>query len=135
MFHMRRELYDQIETLAESIRKTEEYAAMKQAEEAGKSDAALARCEQEYNEIKEKLEQELSKNEKDFDLIGALVREMDDVSEQMKPMPAYQDIQQKRAEFEKMMQAVTDVLHSIVLPDIACSCHGDCGSCPGCGSR
>lgn len=135
MFHMSRDTYDKIEALAKSLRDSDEYKALKEAEDAGENDKELSACVAAFIEKRQKLEDETLKDEKDFDLIGALTREIDEENERMMAMSAYKRILEARKGFNSMMAAVNDVMQAIMFPDVQCSCSGDCASCGGCSSQ
>lgn len=132
MFHMSREIYDKTEELARLIAQGPEFTAMKRAEADGQRDAQLAACVAAYAEKQRLLEAEIGKDEKDFDLIGALTREIDEIGGQMAAIPAYQAMRQARDDYDSLLQGVNDVLRNIIEPDIRCACSGDCASCGGC---
>ena len=133
MFHMSREIYDKIEELAHLLTQSEEFQAMKRAEKESEADPALAACMTSYNAKRAQLEDEADKEEKDFDAISELTRELDEISAQMYALPAYHARQQARIPFNQLMQGVVEVLQNVVEPDVQCSCRGNCASCGGCG--
>lgn len=132
MFHMSREIYEKIEELAKLITESEEYQKMKTAEQLASQDPSLSAKEDAYMQTRQQLEAELSKEDKDFDRIGALTYELDDISEAMHRLPMYMLRQQTRQDFAALMNGVSDVLQNIVEPDIQCSCSGNCSNCGGC---
>lgn len=133
MFHMSREIYDKIEELGRLIAGSPEFAAVKQAEAEGQKNPQLTGFVAQYAGKQKLLEDEILKDDKDFDKIGALTRELDEISEQMHAIPAYAAMRQARDEFDALMQGVNDVLRSVVEPDVQCSCRGNCAECGGCG--
>ena len=135
MFHMSREMYDAVEALGRLIASSDEYKAMKAAEAAGESDAALSACVAQFIAKRQALEAETRRDDKDFDKIGALTHELDDISGQMHALPAYQAMQQARSDFDALMQGVNEALQGIINPDVQCSCSGNCDGCAGCGQN
>lgn len=133
MFHMSREIYDKIEELARLIADSEEFRAMKRTAKISAEDAQAAPLLAEYREKQQALEAELEKDERDFDRVGALTRELDELGEALNTLPAYHAAQLARQEYDALLQGVADVLQSVIDPDIQCSCRGDCSECPGCG--
>ena len=133
MFHMSREIYDKIAELGQLVTQSNEYQAMKQAEKTGEADPALSACVAQYMGKRTLLEKETAKDDKDFDAIGELTRELDDISTRMYQLPAYAEMQQARKQFNALMQGIVEVLQNVVEPDVQCSCSGNCESCGGCG--
>ena len=80
----------------------------------------------------QKMEEETMKDDKDFDLIAALAREIDEESQRMKSIPAYEKLQKAREEYNMLMSGINDVLYATLYPDTSCSCSGNCATCGGC---
>lgn len=135
MFHMTRTVYFKAQELGELLAASEECKALEKAEAAGQLDKALSACVAEYAQSREELEELTRAEEKDFPKIGALTRELDDITERMHALPAYQAIIAARADFDAMMQAVNDVVQSALNPDAAGGCSGNCQGCSGCAHR
>lgn len=132
MFHMSRAIYDKAVELGRLMAESETFLALKAAEEAGQNDPELSQCISIYLEKRQKLESETMKDDKDFDLIAALAREIDEESQRMNAIPAYEKIQQARHEYNMLMSGINDVLSATMYPDNICSCSGDCATCGGC---
>jgi len=133
MFHMSRAIYDKAVELGRLMAESETFLALKAAEEAGQNDPELSQCISIYLEKRQKLESETMKDDKDFDLIAALAREVDEESQRMNSLPAYEKIQQARSEYNMLMSGINDVLYATLYPDASCSCSGNCATCGGCG--
>ena len=111
MFHMRREIYDQVEALAGLVRESPEFQAVRRAEDEGKKDARLVALTAEYAMKRRALEDEMTAN------------------------PVCQAMRQARGEYEALLQGIGDVLRNVLEPDVQCDCSGDCASCGGCDRR
>ena len=135
MFHMSREIYDQVEALAGLVRESPEFQAVRRAEDEGKKDAQLVALTAEYAMKRRALEDEIAKDEKNFDLIGALSREIGELEDEMTANPVCQAMRQARGEYEALLQGIGDVLRNVLEPDVQCDCSGDCASCGGCDRR
>lgn len=132
MFHMSRAIYDKAVELGKLMAQSDTFIALKNAEEAGQNDPELSQCISSYLEKRQQMEEETMKDEKDFDLIAALAREIDEESQRMNALPAYEKIQQARNEYNMLMSGINDVLYATLYPDASCACSGDCASCGGC---
>ena len=131
MFHMTQEIYFKARELSQLLSESAEFKAMRQAEDDGEKDPALSACVAAYLEKRQQLEKETAKDEKDFNQIGALTRELDEIDQQMQKIPAYQTLQKARGDFSAMMQAISDILQSVMYPENN-GCTGDCSNCSGC---
>ncbi|MBR5231895.1 MAG: YlbF family regulator [Clostridia bacterium] len=134
MFHMPRTIYDKAAELGRLMAESEIFLTLKKAEEEGQNDPELSKCISAYLEKRERMEEETMKDEKDFDLIAALAREIDEENQLMKTIPAYQRIQEAKAEYNNLMSGINDILYAMLYPDVSCSCSGNCATCGGCSS-
>ena len=132
MFHMSREIYDKIEELACLIANGPEFQAVKQARQAARAEPRLTDLQKAYATLRHRLDEATDAEQKDFDLLAALTRELEDATEQMRLIPAYNRLEQAQTEYEQLMQGMDDVLRSLVDPDVQCSCRSSCASCEGC---
>ena len=132
MFHMTRAIYDKAVELGKLMAESETFINLKAAEEAGQNDPELSNCISTYLEKRQKMEEETMKDDKDFDLIAALAREIDEESQRMKSIPAYEKLQKAREEYNMLMSGINDVLYATLYHDTSCSCSGNCATCGGC---
>lgn len=118
--------------LAQEIAKSPEYIAMRAAEDAASQDEALAQAASHYSELHQQLEDISMQENPDFDQMGALTREMEEVQQQLQALPLAAAMRSARQDFMAMMQAVNGELSKLLSPGGASSCSGDCHSCSGC---
>ena len=136
MFKLHYNVYEKVEELAKLLAQSSEYTELQAAEDAGEKDPELSACVAAFIEKRQQLENETMKDEKDFDLIGALTREIDEENDKMKTLPAYKRILDARSDFNAMMAAVNEVLQAVMFPDAeTAACGGDCSCCQGCGGH
>ena len=127
MFKLHYNVYEKVEELAKLLAQSSEYTELQAAEDAGEKDPELSACVAAFIEKRQQLENETMKDEKDFDLIGALTREIDEENDKMKTLPAYKRILDARSDFNAMMAAVNEVLQAVMFPDAdTAACGGDC---------
>ena len=117
MFKLHYNVYEKVEELAKLLAQSSEYTELQAAEDAGEKDPELSACVAAFIEKRQQLENETMKDEKDFDLIGALTREIDEENDKMKTLPAYKRILDARSDFNAMMAAVNEVLQAVMFPD------------------
>ena len=135
MFHMSREIYEKIEELGRLVTASEEFRNMKLTEKYSLEDPKIASLLLEYNGKQQLLYAELDKDDKDFDKIGALSRELSEAGDALDAIPLYKAAKEARQEYDALMQGIADVLRSVVEPQVQCSCSGRCDNCPGCGQQ
>lgn len=134
MFHMSKVIYDKAAELGKLVAESEQFKNLQMLEEAGEKDPELSACVAAYLEKRQKLEDETLKDEKDFDVIAALTREIEEESQHMNQIPAYKNLQQARKDYNAMMSAINEVMYFVMYPDAngGCSCSGNCSTCSGC---
>lgn len=132
MFHMTRAIYDKAVELGKLMAESDTFINLKAAEDAGQNDPELSKCIANYMEKRQQMEEETMKDDKDFDLIAALAREIDEESQRMNKLPAYEKLQEARKEYNMLMSGINDVLYATLYPDTSCSCSGNCATCGGC---
>ena len=129
---MTRAIYDKAVELGKLIADSDTFAALSAAENAAESDPELTKCIANFMEKRQQMEEETMKDDKDFDLIAALAREIDEEQQHMNKLPAYEKLQEARNEYNMLMSGINDVLYATLYPDTSCSCSGNCATCGGC---
>ena len=131
---MSQQVIDKAKELAAVIAQSPEYIAMRATEDAAGQDEALKEMFRQYDSIHRDIEEATLKNEPDFDKIGSLTRDLDEVQQQIKAQPLYQALQQARKGFSDMMGQVNQELSSVLNPGGSSGgCSGNCSACSGCG--
>ena len=131
---MSQSVIDKAKELAGVIAQSPEYIAMRATEDAAGQDEALKEMFKQYDSIHRDIEEATLKSDPDFDRIGALTRELDEVQEQIKAQPLYQALQQARKGFSDMMAQVNGELSAVLNPGGSQGgCSGNCSACSGCG--
>lgn len=131
MFHMTKTIYDKTIELGKLLAESEEFLTLKKLEDEGEKDPELSACVANYIEKRQQLEQETLKDDKDFDLISALTREIDEEYQRMRTIPVYAALQKARNDYNALMAAINEVLQAALYPE-STGCSGDCASCGGC---
>ena len=131
---MSQPVIDKAKELANIIAQSPEYIAMRATEDAAGQDETLQELFKQYDSVHREIEDATLKNEPDFDRIGSLTRDLDDVQQQIKAQPLYQALQQARKGFSDMMGQVNAELSSVLNPGGSSGgCSGNCSACSGCG--
>ncbi|MBR3019690.1 MAG: YlbF family regulator [Clostridia bacterium] len=131
---MSQQVIDKAKELANIIAQSPEYIAMRATEDAAGQDENLQDLFKQYDSIHREIEEATLKNEPDFDKIGSLTRDLDEVQQQIKAQPLYQALQQARKAFSDMMGQVNQELSSVLNPGGSQGgCSGNCSACGGCG--
>ena len=131
---MSQQVIDKAKELANIIAQSPEYITMRATDDAAGQDEGLQELFKQYDSIHRDIEDATLKNEPDFDKIGSLTRDLDDVQQQIKAQPLYQALQQARKGFSDMMGNVNSELSAVLNPGGSQGgCSGNCSACGGCG--
>ena len=131
---MSQAVIDKAKELAGVIAQSPEYITMRATEDAAGQDETLQELFKQYDSIHRDVEDETLKKEPNFDRIGSLTRDLDEVQQQIKAQPLYQALQQARKGFSDMMGQVNAELSAALNPGGSQGgCSGNCAACGGCG--
>ena len=131
---MSKSVIEKAQELAGVIAQSPEYITMRATEDAAGQDEPLAALFAQYDEIHRQIEEVTLQKEPDFDKMGALTRELEEIMEQIKAQPLYQAMQSARKQFSGMMAQVNAELSSVLNPNgNQGGCSGNCSACSGCG--
>ena len=118
--------------LAALIAASEEYVSMRMAEDAATKDEAVTDAYAKYQEKHQELEALSAQDAPDFDKIGAVSRELEELQSAFQAIPMAKALQNARKGFTDMMDAVNHELQKVLQPDYEEGCGGHCESCSGC---
>ena len=130
---MTQSVIEKAQELALLIAQSPEFISMRAAEDAAAQDEAIAEAFGRYNDLHQEMERLSMQQEPDFDRMGALSKEMEEVQKEIQALPLAQAMQNARQGFTDLMQAVNMELSKVLAPQGSCGddCGGDCHSCGG----
>lgn len=128
---MSQAVIEKAKELALLIAQSPEFISMRAAEDAAAQDDAIADAFGRYNDLHQQMERMSMQETPDFDQMGAISREMEEVQKEIQALPLAQAMQNARQGFSDMMQAVNMELSKVLAPQSSCGddCGGDCHSC------
>ena len=131
---MSQSVIEKAKELAGVIAQSPEYITMRATEDAAGQEKALVALFAQYDEIHRQVEEVTLQANPDFDKMGALTRELEEIQEQIKAQPMYQALQGARKAFSAMMAQVNATLSAVLNPGGSNGgCGGNCAGCSGCG--
>ena len=131
---MSQAVIDKAKEWAKIIAQSPEYISMRATEDAAGQEVALKEVFAQYDELHRQIEEETLKKEPDFDRIGELTRELEEVQSQITAHPLYQAMSGARKNFTAMMNQVNAELSAVLNPGGSQGgCSGNCAGCAGCG--
>ena len=134
---MNETVIEKAKELAKALASSDEYLAMRAAEAAGTKDEKMAAAFARYSELQGQVREVSLREAPDFQLIGALSRELETVQDEIQHAPAAIRMQEARKQFSELMTAVNEELSKVLNPDPGkgtSGCTGNCAACGGCNS-
>ena len=128
-------VFEKTRELGEALMASEEYIAMKAAEDAAMANAEAADLMSRYLENKTKLEDILHSGSPDPDAISELGEAMETLQGQFQNVPDIIEMNRTRQAFDNLINQVNQVLHFIITGEMeegGEGCTGSCETCPGC---
>ncbi len=124
--------------LGDAIMQSEEYRAMKDAEERAMKNLDAAGAMGDYMEARQKIESVLEKDNPDPEQLKKLSAEMDACQQRLSLIEDVQALTEARENFSGLIEQVNQVLKFIItgqMEEPKSSCSGHCGGCGGCGTH
>jgi len=122
--------------LGDAIMQSEEYKAMKQAEDRAMGNPEAAEAMGQYMEARQKIESLLEQDSPDPEALKRLSAEMDAHQQRLSLMDDVKALTEAREGFSGLIEQVNQVLRFIITGQMSepkSGCSGHCGSCGGCG--
>lgn len=124
--------------LGDAIMQSEEYKAMKVAEDRAMANADAAAAMSQYVEARQRIEALLEKDNPEPEALKKLSAEMDETQQRLSLIDDVQALTEARESFSNLIEQVNQVLKFIItgqMTETKSGCGGSCGSCGGCGSK
>ncbi len=116
--------------LAAALSTSTEFIKMRACEDAAAQDEGLVSLYAQYSEKRQQVEEITMNASPDYEQMGALSRELDEIQETIHAMPLAIAMRSAREDFSAMMQQVNAELSRVLSPEDE-GCSGDCGGCGG----
>lgn len=131
------EVFERASVLGEAIQQSEEYKAMRAAENAVMADEDAARVMSDFLGHRSVVEEILASDPPDHALLAEHSQAMEALQDVLNEMKLVQEMTSARAAFADMMRQVNQVLRFMVTGEMEDDgeqeggCGGDCGGCSG----
>ena len=129
------EVFEKTRELGEALLRSEEYTAVKKAEEAAMQNEAAAEVVGKFLEARRQMEQMMAENDKDWFKVKQLTDEIDGYRMQMDAIEDLKKLDKARETFSELINQINTLLRFIVtgqMSDEDEGCSGSCESCSGC---
>ena len=132
------EVFEKTRELGEALLNSEEFKAVKTAENIAMGDKEAAEVVGRYIELKSQMETLMSSAEKDWGEVQRVTYEINDCKEKMDSIDSLIALDRARDAFSELINQVNNVLRFIVTGEMAqeeSGCTGSCSTCGGCSSK
>ncbi len=132
------EVFAKTRELGEALLRSDEFKAVKDAENKAMSDPEAAQIVGRFIELRSDMEKAMSEGEKDWVKIGNLSSEIDTCREKMNGIEVLNELDSAREAFSELINQINSVLRFIVTGDMTPgegACSGSCATCSGCSSK
>ena len=125
---MTEKVLEKARELAAAIAESTEFIALRVAETTVENDEAATQLFARYAEKKAELEAVTCQEDPNFEKMGALTKELNDIRDELQALPSAESAQVARKYFTLMMNAVNEELQKVLNPESS-GCSGNCSSC------
>ncbi len=130
-------VFEKTRELGQALMESEEYIAMKAAEDIAMANQEAAGLMAQYLERKEQMEDLMRAETPEPARIAALGAEMEDIQKRIRETPDIQALTLAREKFDGLINQVNSVLRFIITgqmddPEPEGGCTGSCATCRGC---
>ena len=133
------EVFEKTRELGEALLRSEEYLAMKAAEEKALSNEEASKVVGRFLELRGQMETLMSDNEKDWAKVQAVTDEIEECKKKMGEIDDLIALDKARDDFGALINNINSVLHFIVSGtmenDEEGGCTGSCETCGGCSGK
>ena len=137
------EVFVKTRELAEALMRSEEYIAMKAAEDVAIQNEEAAGIMAQYMERQQELEAVMMKNEPDVEGMNRLSAEMEALQKKLQETPDIANLTATRTAFSNLINQVNQVLRFTITGEMgdeadecddagSAGCTGSCATCRGC---
>lgn len=130
---MNENIFEKARELGTLIKDCEIFTRMRAAEEKASNNLDLVSLSGEYEVLRNKMQEMTVEDNPDYEQIGAVSREMEDVQAKMLNLGDMKELQEARAAFTELMNFVNRELQGVLAPEsLGGGCSGSCSCCSGC---
>ena len=124
--------------LGEALLHSDEYKAVKQAEDRAMANQEASEAVGRYLELRGKMEEMMSAQTKDWDEVRRVTEEIDECKQKMDAIDDLNTLNEARDRFSELINQINSVLRFIVTGEMSADeggCSGSCSTCGGCTGR
>jgi cell fate (sporulation/competence/biofilm development) regulator YlbF (YheA/YmcA/DUF963 family) len=128
------DIFEKARELGALLRDSDQFVAMRKAEESANGNDTLLSLSQEYESLRSQMQALTIEDEPDYDKIGEVSKAMDEVQAKLNGEPAMKALRVTSEQFSMLMNLVNRELQGVLAPETLqqSACGGSCASCAGC---
>ncbi len=127
------EILTKARELGQAIVDSEEYKALKAAEEKQEKDEEAMALLVEYNNVRKALAEEINGGEVSDERMAAIRAELEESYEKVMSHPAISEYYEAQRRFESIVGQMNSILTYFMTGEISGGCSGNCSGCSSCG--
>lgn len=132
-------IIEQARALGAALQADERYKRFDEAAKKYDTDPEIQGKIGEFNMLRQQLNEEMSKEEKDADKMTELDTQIRELYNEINALPVMQEVSQAQEALNELIQSINFIVTSaangedpMTCPDHAPTCTGSCGTCGGC---
>lgn len=126
------EILTKARELGQAIVDSEEYKALKAAEEKQENDAAAMALLLEYNDVRKALAEEVNSGISD-ERMNEIREKLEESYEKVMSNPVISEYYEAQQKFESIVHQMNSILTYFMTGEISGGCSGNCSGCSSCG--
>ena len=127
------EILTKARELGQAIVDSEEFKALKSAEEKQEKDEEAMALLLEYNNVRKALAEEINASEVSDERMKAIREELEKTYEKVMSNPTISEYYEAQRKFEAIVGQMNSILTYFMTGEISGGCSGNCSSCSSCG--
>ncbi len=132
------EVFLRTRLLGEALLESDEFKAVKQAEQKAMANQEAAQTVGRFIELRNEMDEIMRADSKDWVRVQKLTEEIDECKRAMDENEDLVELDRARNTFSELINQINSVLHFIVTGEMETedsSCSGDCTACGGCSAK
>ena len=126
------EIFELASELGKKLKEDKRLLDLEAAKKAYEDDVQLQKYMIEYDVQQRAMQSEVSKTERDMDMIGAIQKRTDELYRLIANHPAFVELNRAQGEVNELMNAVNQTIMTQITGEEPSGCTHNCSTCKGC---
>ncbi len=126
------EIFELAAELGKKLKDDKRLLELEAAKKAYEDDTQLQKYMVEYDVQQRAMQNEVSKSERDMDMIGVIQKRIDELYRLIANHPAFIELNRTQSEVNELMNAVNQTIMTQITGEEPSNCTHNCSTCKGC---